>query len=29
VDEDPASPATHVRPLAGELTVLLDPAAAP
>jgi 6-phosphogluconolactonase len=29
VDEDPASPATHVRPPAGELTVLLDPAAAP
>ena len=29
VDEDPASPATHVRPPTGELTVLLDPAAAP
>jgi 6-phosphogluconolactonase len=29
VDEDPASPATHVRPAAGELTVLLDRAAAP
>jgi 6-phosphogluconolactonase len=29
VDEDPTSPAAHVRPTAGELTVLLDPAAAP
>jgi 6-phosphogluconolactonase len=29
VDEDPASPAARVRPPAGELTVLLDPAAAP
>jgi 6-phosphogluconolactonase len=29
VEEDPASPATHVRPAAGELTVLLDRAAAP
>jgi 6-phosphogluconolactonase len=29
VDEDPTSPATRVRPPAGELTVLLDPAAAP
>jgi 6-phosphogluconolactonase len=29
VDEDPASPASRVRPPAGELTVLLDPAAAP
>jgi 6-phosphogluconolactonase len=29
VDEDPTSPAARVRPPAGELTVLLDPAAAP
>ena len=29
VDEDPTSPAARVRPSAGELTVLLDPAAAP
>jgi 6-phosphogluconolactonase len=29
VDEDPASPAAQVRPPAGELLVLLDPAAAP
>ena len=29
VDGDPASPAARVRPPAGELTVLLDPAAAP
>lgn len=29
VDDDPASPASRVRPPAGELTVLLDPAAAP
>jgi 6-phosphogluconolactonase len=29
VDEDPTSPAARVRPAAGELTVLLDPAAAP
>jgi 6-phosphogluconolactonase len=29
VDEDPESPASRVRPPAGELTVLLDPAAAP
>lgn len=29
VDEDPSSPAARVRPPAGELTVLLDPAAAP
>jgi 6-phosphogluconolactonase len=29
VDEDPTSPAAHVRPPAGELTVLLDRAAAP
>jgi 6-phosphogluconolactonase len=29
VDEDPTSPAAHVRPPAGELLVLLDPAAAP
>jgi 6-phosphogluconolactonase len=29
VDEDPSSPAAHVRPPAGELLVLLDAAAAP
>jgi 6-phosphogluconolactonase len=29
VDEDPASPGARVRPTHGELTVLLDPAAAP
>jgi 6-phosphogluconolactonase len=29
VDEDPSSPASRVRPATGELTVLLDPAAAP
>jgi 6-phosphogluconolactonase len=29
VDDDPTSPAARVRPPAGELTVLLDPAAAP
>jgi len=29
VDEDPTSPGARVRPPTGELTVLLDPAAAP
>jgi 6-phosphogluconolactonase len=29
IDDDPTSPAALVRPSAGELTVLLDPAAAP